>query len=42
MAAVRIRNLPDEVYLALKIRAAGNNRSTEAQMRAILEATVRP
>ena len=42
MAAVTVRNLPDEVYQALKIRAAGNNRSTEAVKRTILEATVRP
>jgi plasmid stability protein len=42
MAAVTIRNLPDEVHRALKIRAALHNRSTEAEMRAILEAAVRP
>jgi plasmid stability protein len=42
MAAVTIRNLPDEVHRALKIRAAQHNRSTEAEMRAILEAAVRP
>lgn len=42
MPAVTIRNLPDEVHRALKIRAAQHNRSTEAEMRAILEAAVRP
>lgn len=42
MAAVTIRNLPAEVHRALKIRAAQHNRSTEAEMRAILEAAVRP
>ncbi len=42
MAAVTIRNLPAEVHRALKVRAARNNRSTEAEMRAILEAAVRP
>jgi plasmid stability protein len=42
MAAVTIRNLPDEVHRALKLRAAQHNRSTEAEMRAILEAAVRP
>lgn len=42
MAAVTIRNLPDEVHRALKARAARHNRSTEAEMRAILEAAVRP
>jgi plasmid stability protein len=42
MAAVTIRNLPEEVHRALKVRAARHNRSTEAEMRAILEAAVRP
>jgi antitoxin FitA len=42
MAAVTIRNLSDEVHRALKVRAAHHNRSTEAEMRAILEAAVRP
>lgn len=42
MAAVSIRNLPEETYRALKIRAAQHNRSAEAEMRAILEAAVRP
>ncbi|WP_407527654.1 FitA-like ribbon-helix-helix domain-containing protein [Methylobacterium oryzisoli] len=42
MAAVTIRNLSDEAHRALKVRAAQNNRSAEAEMRAILEAAVRP
>ncbi len=42
MAAVTIRNLPDETHRALKVRAAEHNRSAEAEMRAILEAAVRP
>lgn len=42
MAAVTIRNLSDEVHRALKVRAAKNNRSTEAEMRAILEAAALP
>ncbi|WP_372021880.1 plasmid stabilization protein (plasmid) [Tistrella mobilis] len=42
MAAVTIRNLSDEVHRALKLRAARHNRSAEAEMRAILEAAVRP
>ena len=42
MAAVTIRNLPEETHRALKIRAARHNRSAEAEMRAILEAAVRP
>ncbi len=42
MAAVTIRNLPEEAHRALKVRAAQLNRSTEAEMRALIEATVRP
>jgi plasmid stability protein len=42
MAAVTIRNLPEEVHRALKVRAAQHNRSAEAEMREILEAAVRP
>ncbi len=36
MAAITIRNLPDEVHRALKARSAANGRSTEAEVRAIL------
>ena len=36
MAAVTIRNLPDATHRALKVRAARNCRSTEAEIRAIL------
>ena len=42
MAAVTIRNLSDEAHRALKMRATQHNRSAEAEMRAILEAAVRP
>ena len=42
MAAVTIRNLPEAVHRALKVRAAQHGRSAEAEMRAILEAAVRP
>ena len=42
MPAVTIRNLSDETHRALKVRAAHHGRSTEAEMRAILEAAVRP
>jgi plasmid stability protein len=42
MAAVTIRNLSEEAHRALKLRAAQHNRSTEAEIRAILEAAVRP
>lgn len=42
MPAVTIRNLSDEVHRALKVRAARHGRSTEAEMREILAAAVRP
>lgn len=42
MPAVAIRNLSEEAHRALKVRAAQHNRSAEAEMRAILEAAVRP
>lgn len=42
MAAVTIRKLSDAAHRALKLRAAQNNRSTEAEMRAILEAAALP
>ncbi|GLH82304.1 hypothetical protein SSBR45G_72130 [Bradyrhizobium sp. SSBR45G] len=42
MPAVTIRNLSDETHRALKVRAARHNRSTEAEIRAILDAAVQP
>ena len=42
MPTVTVRNLPDEVHRALRVRAAQHGRSTEAEIRHILEATVRP
>jgi plasmid stability protein len=42
MATITVRNLPDEVHRALRVRAATHGRSTEAEIRDILEATVRP
>ncbi len=42
MAAVTIRKLPDGVLRALKIRAAQNGRSTEAEIRDILEQAAKP
>jgi antitoxin FitA len=42
MATVTVRNLPDEVHRALRVRAAMHGRSTEAEIRDILETTVRP
>jgi plasmid stability protein len=42
MAAVTIRNLSDETHRALRVRAAHHGRSTEAEIRDILETAVRP
>ena len=42
MAAITVRNLPDEVYRALKARAAAHGRSTEAEVRRILEDALTP
>jgi len=38
MAALNIRNLPDEVHRRLRVRAAEAGRSMEAEARAILTA----
>jgi plasmid stability protein len=40
MANVTIRNLPDDVHAALRVRAARHGRSTEAEIRAILAHSV--
>lgn len=40
MASVTVRNIPDHVHRALKQRAAEHGRSTEAEIRAILERSV--
>lgn len=42
MAAVTVRNLPEETHRALKRRAVQHGRSTEAEIRNILENAVRP
>jgi plasmid stability protein len=42
MAMLTVRNLPEEVHRALRVRAARHGRSTEAEVRAILEQAVRP
>jgi len=42
MAAVTIRNIPEKTHRALKLRAARNGRSTEAEIRKILQDTVSP
>ena len=40
MPAVTVRNLPEKTHRALKVRAARNGRSTEAEIRVILEEAV--
>ena len=42
MAVVTVRNLPDAVHRALRVRAAHHGRSTEAEIRAILETVAQP
>lgn len=42
MAVVTVRNVPDAVHRALRVRAAQHGRSTEAEIRDILEAATRP
>jgi plasmid stability protein len=42
MAAVTIRNIPEETHRALKQRAASHGNSTEAEIRIIIEEAVRP
>jgi plasmid stability protein len=42
MAVVTVRNLPDAVHRALRVRAAHHGRSTEAEIRDILETAARP
>jgi plasmid stability protein len=42
MPSVTIRNVPDEVHRALRVRAAQHGRSAEAEIREILENAVQP
>lgn len=42
MPAITIRNLSEETHRALKVRAAQHGRSTEAEVRAILDEIARP
>jgi plasmid stability protein len=42
MPVVTVRNLPEETHRALKLRAAQHGRSTESEIRDILENAVRP
>jgi antitoxin FitA len=42
MAILTVRNVPDDVHRALRVRAAQHGRSTEAEVREILAAAVKP
>ena len=42
MPNLTVRNLSEETHRALRTRAARNGRSTEAEIRSILEEQVRP
>lgn len=42
MANLTIRNLSEAAHRALRLRAASHGRSTEAEVRMIIESTVRP
>lgn len=42
MAVLTVRNVPDEVHRALRLRAAEHGRSAEAEVREILRAAVIP
>ncbi len=42
MAVITVRNLPDAVHRALRVRAAHHGRSTEAEIRDILEMVALP
>lgn len=42
MASITVRNIPDDVHRAIRARAALNGRSTEAEVRVILEQAARP
>lgn len=42
MAAITVRNLSEETHRALKARAVSHGRSTEAEVRSILDSAVAP
>ncbi len=42
MAVLTVRNVPDEVHRALRVRAAASGRSAEAEVRAILAEALMP
>ena len=42
MAMLTVRNIPDELHRALRVRAAQHGHSMEAEVRVILESAVSP
>jgi len=42
MPSITVRNVPDAVHRAIRVRAAQHARSIEAEMRDILETAVKP
>lgn len=42
MSSITVRNVPEEVRRALRVRAAQHGRSAEAEIREILEQAVKP
>lgn len=42
MASITVRNVKEEIHRALRVKAATHGRSTEAEIRIILENAVRP
>jgi plasmid stability protein len=42
MAILTVRNVPDDVHRALRLRAAQHGRSTESEVREILANAVKP
>lgn len=42
MASITVRNVPDEVHRAIRMRAAQHGRSAEAEIREILASAVKP
>jgi plasmid stability protein len=42
MPSITIRNVPDEVHRAIRVRAAMHGRSAEAEIRSILEQAAKP
>lgn len=42
MPSITVRNVPDEVHRAIRVRAAQHGHSAEAEIRDILESAVKP